>query len=65
MPMKNPLDPGLSVRYDCLDPLDLKNVKHGPGFVHGGWGGGIGFNLAKGERQKLLLLKMRFGANTL
>ena len=23
MPMKNPLHPGLSVRYDCLEPLGL------------------------------------------
>jgi addiction module HigA family antidote len=23
MPMKNPLHPGLSVRADCLEPLDL------------------------------------------
>ncbi|MDE0047867.1 MAG: addiction module antidote protein, HigA family, partial [bacterium] len=23
MPMKNPPHPGLSVRYDCLDPLGL------------------------------------------
>lgn len=23
MPMKNPPHPGLSVRYDCLEPLDL------------------------------------------
>lgn len=23
MPMKNPPHPGLSVRYDCLEPLDI------------------------------------------
>ena len=23
MPMKNPPHPGLSIRYDCLEPLDL------------------------------------------
>jgi addiction module HigA family antidote len=27
MPMKNPPHPGLSVRHDCLDPLDLSVSK--------------------------------------